>query len=53
MSDRKEVKLGGCLLLSKLSFPRKDIVVCGLCPAKSSDVGDLGKKCKAPKSINE
>jgi hypothetical protein len=46
---REETKLSGCLLRENANFPRKDVLVCGLCPARSDDVGDLGKKCVAPK----
>jgi hypothetical protein len=50
---REEVKLGGCLLLAKLSFPSNKIYICGLCPNKSNDTGDLGKLCKAPDSTTQ
>lgn len=47
--QREETKINGCLLQAHLSFPRKDVVVCGMCPNTSKDVGDLGKRCKAPR----
>jgi hypothetical protein len=47
--ERKETKLGGCLLQAQIQFPRKDVVVCVLCPNKSNDIGDLGKRCVAGK----
>lgn len=50
MTKIEEVKLGGCLLLTKLVFSEKKEYVCGLCPNKSKDIGNLGKRCVAPKS---
>lgn len=50
MAEIEEVKLGGCLLLANFVVSEKKEYVCGLCPNKSNDVGDLGKRCVAPKS---
>lgn len=48
--ERKEVQLGGCLLLAKLNFPSQSVYKCGLCPNRSDTVGDLAENCTAPKS---
>lgn len=50
MVEIQEVKLGGCLLLAKVVYSEKKVYVCGLCPNGSKDIGDLGKRCIAPKS---
>lgn len=46
-AKEREVKaLSGCLLVSEISFPQEAVIVCGRCPNRSTDVGDLGKQCK-------
>lgn len=45
-TQREEEKLAGCLLQAGISFPQDKVFVCGLCPNKSSDTGNLGTLCK-------
>lgn len=50
MDTRPESKLDGCLLQAGVSYPQDKVLVCGLCPNKSNDQGNLGTLCKkAPK----
>lgn len=47
--DRKTKKLSGCLLLAPVSS-HSDILQCGLCPNKSTTIGNLGTACiRVPK----
>ena len=44
--DDGEEKLAGCLLQAGIKGPQEKVIVCGLCPNRSKDVGNLGTLCK-------
>lgn len=47
MDEKREVReADGCLILSKITYPQKNIIKCKFCPARSDMVTDLGKLCK-------
>jgi hypothetical protein len=48
---REEKHLDSCLLRpenTKMLDPNGPVLVCGLCPARSDHVGDVGKMCTVP-----
>lgn len=50
---RETEQLSGCLLQSDISYPQKKALLCGHCPNRSDDVGDLGVTCKATPAKKE
>lgn len=54
MDKRKETRVDGCLLQANISYPRKDVVLCGVCPNRSDMVGNMGELCHmVPEVVQE